>query len=170
MDEKDLVKRARSGDKNAFAQLYMNYRDRLYRYAYFKLGDESDAQDAVSDCIVEAYSSIGSLRNERAFSAWIFRILYRRCSALIKEQIARKDCEDIDDTDLSSDSTNFRAAELKEALSRLSDEDRDIVLLSTVSGYNSREIGRLLGMNSATVRSRLSRSLKKMREFWGEEI
>ena len=170
MDERDFVKRARHGDKNAFAKLYMMYRDRLYRYAYFKLGDEEDARDAVSDCVVEAFSSIGSLRNEKAFCAWLFRILYRRCSALIKEQIAGKEREDIDNIDISSDTAEFRSAELKEALARLSEEDRDIVLLATVSGYSSREIGQMLGMKPATVRSRLSRSLQKMRDFWGEEI
>ena len=54
MDEKLLARQASAGDKEAFAALYMRYRDDLYRYAYFRLGNEEDVRDAVSACIVEA--------------------------------------------------------------------------------------------------------------------
>ena len=47
MDEKELVIRAKSGDKEAFAALYGLYSDRLYRYAFYRLQNESDAEDAV---------------------------------------------------------------------------------------------------------------------------
>ena len=73
--ENDLVKRAKSGDKDAFAKLYTAYKDKLYRYAYFKLGDPDDALDAVSECITQAYWGISSLKSEKAFSGWIFKIL-----------------------------------------------------------------------------------------------
>ena len=56
----NLIARARAGDKQAFAQLYLQHKDSLYRYAYFKLGNAQDAQDAVSDCIVEAYAGIST--------------------------------------------------------------------------------------------------------------
>ena len=63
MDEKVLAKKAKSGDKEAFAKLYTLYKDRLYRYAYFKLGSEQDALDAVSDCICEAFKYIKTLKS-----------------------------------------------------------------------------------------------------------
>ena len=160
MDEKALTKKAKSGDRESFAELYTLYRDRLYRYAVFKVGDQL-AADAVSECITRAWSSIGSLRDSSAFQGWIFRILYRVCADQIREQIARREISNIDDAVIPY-SEGFEHLELAEALSLLSAEERDIVLLSAVSGFNSREIGKLLG---ATVRSKLSRSLKKMREF-----
>ncbi len=163
MDEKALIKKAKSGDRESFAELYTLYRDRLYRYAVFKVGDQL-AADAVSECITRAWSSIGSLRDSSAFQGWIFRILYHVCADQIREQIARREISDIDDTVIPY-SEGFEHLELAEALSLLSAEERDIVLLSAVSGFNSREIGRLLGLRAATVRSKLSRSLKKMREF-----
>lgn len=163
MDEKMLIKKSKQGDKDSFGELYMLYRDRLYRYAVFKLGEKS-APDVVSECIVQAWSSIKSLRSENAFDAWIFRILHRCCSAQIKEDIKQRESVSIDDAVIPY-TENFKAVELSEALSLLDETDKDIVLLSAVSGFNSKEIGRLLGLRPATVRSKLSRSLKKMRDF-----
>lgn len=166
MDERILVKRAVLGERGAFAQLYTRYRDRLYRYAYFKLGNESDAQDAVSDCVVKAFENIKSLRSEKAFPAWIFKILYRTCAGILSRRSTEQEREDIITLADGEDSSSQQLApELKEALDLLKTEDRDIVLLSVIAGYNSREIAKITGMKQSTVRSRLSRSLAKMREF-----
>lgn len=168
MSADNLIQRAVQGDKQAFASLYTRYRDRLYRYAYFKLGSESDAQDAVADCVVSAYQGIASLKSETAFDAWIFRILYRSCARQISLRAGERQNQSLDGQENSLRyEQSFEAAELREALDSLSDLDRDIVLLSAVAGYNSREIGKLTGLKPSTVRSRLSRSLAKLKEFLG---
>ena len=166
MDEYSLVQRAVNGDKEAFASLYIRYKDSLYRYAYFKLGSDPDAQDAVSACITEAYRSIRSLRCEKTFQAWIFKILYRSCCAYVKlqsEQNARADIAELER--ISAEDSRLTSVELREALDSLEPTDRDIVLLSAVAGYSSGEIASITGMKAGTVRSRLSRSLKKLRAF-----
>lgn len=166
MDEKLLVQKASGGDKEAFAALYMRYRDDLYRYAYFRLGNEEDARDAVSACIVEAYEGIYALRNAAAFRPWIFRILYRCCCRLMTEQNrSRNNLVDIDELrDLPAEN-NSVSPEVKEAFGVLNTCDRDIVLLSVIGGYNSREIAAMIGLNPSTVRSRLKRALAKMKQF-----
>ena len=115
----------------------------------------------MSDCVVEAYLGIAALKSEKAFSAWIFQILHRCCCAILSRP---KDMALEDDGSLVHHDSHL-APELKEALAILSDEDRDIVLLHVVAGYKTREIATLLALNHATVRSRLSRALAKMREF-----
>lgn len=166
MSGDNVIQMAVNGDKIAFAKLYSRYKDRLYRYAYFKLGNDTDAQDAVADCIVCAYQSIGILKNDKAFDAWIFKILYRSCCAIIKRQIELKNTGNLDDREnLTFEEPGFESVELKDALKELNETDRDIVLLSAVAGFNSREIGRLLGLKPNTVRSRLSRALAKMKAF-----
>jgi RNA polymerase sigma-70 factor (ECF subfamily) len=165
MSRTDLVKRAKNGDSKAFAQLYVIHKDSLYRYAYFKLGNQTDAQDAVSECVVEAYAGIGLLKNEKAFSSWLFKILYRQCCAIIKRNTVRREEVSLDDCAGLSKEDNLLAPELHEALAQLSDEDRDIVLLSVVAGYKTREIAGILSLNHSTVRSRLSRALAKMKNF-----
>ncbi len=164
MEEKVLAKKAKSGDKEAFAELYTLYKDKLYRYAYFKLRSDSDAEDAVSECICEAFKYIHTLKNPEAFRAWIFQILYRCCIRVIKEQAAQREREELDDK-TASFTEDFGKVELFDALSVLSEEEKDIVLLSAVAGYNSKEISKILGLKPTTARSKLSRSLAKMREI-----
>ena len=96
MDELDLIIRAKSGDADAFCRLYDLYRSRLYRYAFYRLGNESDAEDAVSECVLAAWRQIGSLRDEQAFPAWIFRILSGLCARLIRQQIVRREQVSLD--------------------------------------------------------------------------
>ena len=165
MDEKILVKSAVAGDKNAFAELYMRYRDDLYRYAYFRLGNDEDAHDAVSSCITAAYEGIYSLRAAGAFKSWIFKILYYACTRLIAQQSEQRSRGDVGELDRLPAEETVLSPELKEAFSVLSSQDRDIVLLSVVAGYNSREIASMTGLKANTVRSRLSRALAKMKEF-----
>lgn len=164
MDEKVLVKQAVTGDKSAFAALYTRYKDELYRYAYFRLGNEEDARDAVSSCIVSAYEGIYALRAEGAFRSWIFRILYYACVKLIAEQSERAARADVAELDRVEAADTGLSPEITEALDILSPEDKDIVLLSVIAGYNSREISSMTGIKAATVRSRLSRALAKMKD------
>lgn len=163
--DNDLVKRARNGDKTAFAKLYISYKDKLYRYAYFKLGNTHDAMDAVSNCITQAYLSIYSLKSEKAFSAWIFKILYRECCTILSKKAVDSQIQDIDGLNIESPQGVELAPELKEALSILYDDEKDIVLLSVIAGYNSKELGSMLGIKASTVRSKLSRALAKMRKY-----
>ena len=167
MNEK-LVQEAIAGSKEAFCSLYGEYKDRLYRYALYRLGDPADAEDAVSECVLAAWQRIGSLRSADAFGSWIFRILSNCCASHIKEIISRR--ENLEK--IYSESSSGKASappslsvELNEALGQLSDEERNIVLLSIVGGLSSPEISSLTGLTAGSVRSKLSRSLAKMREF-----
>ena len=166
MDER-LINEAIAGSKEAFCSLYGEYKDRLYRYALYRLGDPTEAEDAVSDCVLAAWKGIGSLRSGKAFGSWIFRILSNCCASRIREMIGtRENLERIHDEGTGSVSVPPSVSvELAEALSQLSEEERDIVLLSIIGGFNSTEISSLTGLTSGSVRSKLSRSLTKMREF-----
>lgn len=165
MDEKNLALKAAQGDKESFAALHMLYKDDLYRYAYFKLGNAEDARDAVSSCIVAAFEGIYGLKSASSFKPWIFRILYRCCLSKITEQRAQIARADVSELDKLPAQSGEISVELKEAFDILSLQDRDIVLLSAVAGYNSREISAVTGLKPSTVRSRLSRALAKMKEF-----
>ena len=166
MDEK-LINQAIAGSKEAFCSLYGIYKDRLYRYALYRLGDPTEAEDAVSDCVLAAWQGISGLRNEKAFGSWIFRILSNCCAVRIKEMIGtRENLERIYDSVTGSTSAPpSLSIELAEALSQLREEERDVVLLSIIGGLNSVEIASMTGMAPGSVRSKLSRSLAKMREF-----
>ena len=118
----------------------------------------------MSGCVTEAYAGITLLKTEKAFSAWLFRILYRECCAVIRKK-ARLQFAEIDENRCIVPDSTYLRSELSEALDSLATEDRDIVLLSVLAGCNSNEIAAMFRMKPATVRSRLSRALAKMRDF-----
>ena len=169
MDEK-LVNEAIAGSKEAFCTLYGQYKDKLYRYALYRLGDPDDAEDAVSECVLAAWKSVGSLRSAGAFGSWIFRILSNCCAAHIRSLITARDNLERVYNEGPGSAGNVTvpaslSAELAEALSQLKDDERDVVLLSVIGGLNSSEVAALTGLSPGGVRSKLSRSMAKMREF-----
>lgn len=171
MEEKQLALNAKGGDKEAFCKLYSLYKDRLYRYALYRLGNREDAEDAVSDCVLSAFKQIEKLKKPEAFSSWIFTILRFSCNAVIERRNKTGNALDIDDAKSligTSDETMTENAELQQALNILKDDEREIVLMSVVTGLSSKEIAKIHGLTSGAVRSKLSRSLKKMREFLGD--
>ncbi len=166
MDEK-LINEAIDGSKEAFCSLYGKYKDKLYRYALYRLNDPTEAEDAVSECVLAAWQSIGSLRSEKAFGSWIFRILSNCCASKIKEMIStRENLERIYNAGPGNITVPpSLSTELAEALAQLGDDERDIVLLSIIGGLSSTEIASMTDLAPGSVRSKLSRSLAKMREF-----
>ena len=164
VNEKELVLKAKNGDIDAFCSLYSEIKEKLYRYAYYKLGNSHDAQDAVSDCVVSAFEQISNLRKPEYFNSWIFKILSNKCSYYIKHQIFQKENKNIDEVKtLQVEDKHY--SEVYEALEKLNSAERELVLLSVVAGFNSKEIAKVIGLTPGGVRSKISRSLKKMREF-----
>ncbi len=106
MNELELVNKAISGDRDAFCDLYDLYRVRLYRYAYYRLRDRDDAEDAVSSCVLSAWQQIGKLKSPGAFAAWLFRIMRGSCAAAVKDQIARKGTVSLDTSDRTDSDTD----------------------------------------------------------------
>ena len=162
MNESELVKASIDGDRDAFCDLYDLYRVRLYRYAYYRLSDKEDAEDAVSSCVLSAWEQIGRLRDPEAFPAWIFRIMRGSCVKLIKDQINRKKAVSVEP---GTSQDLEMSAILMEALDTLDEETREMVLLSAVGGLTSKEIGEMYEMPQGTVRSKLSRSYAAMRKL-----
>ena len=167
-----LATEAKNGDMDAFSRLYSAvYRD-MYRYAFYYLGNRPDAEDAVMQTVCEALASIAGLREEQAFKGWVFTILSRVCKRSIRAKSlagSTVDWEELPDLAAPEDRALGEALELRQRLAALSFEERSIVLLSAVAGYNSAEIGAMLKKPAGTVRSRLSRALAKLRNQMPED-
>ena len=171
-----LAKRARDGDARAFGELYSKFSGEMYRYALYSLGSVESAQDAVQDAALEAWKSINRLRNEEAAKAWFFRILSHCCKHILREKYSADTasldfCAEIPSE--GSDDRVLLGLDLLRLINKLTQEEKDIVLLSAVCGCNSKEIAKITALPAATVRSKLSRSLKKLRselEKGGNEI
>ena len=163
-----LAAEAKNGSMDAFSRLYSAvYRD-MYRYAFYCLGNRQDAEDAVMQTVCEAMTGIARLREPEAFKGWIFTILSRMCK---RQQRAKSlapstvDWEELPELAAPGDSALGEALELRQQLFTLSFEERNIVLLSAVAGYNSSQISTMLKKPAGTVRSQLSRALAKLRHI-----
>ena len=137
-----LIQRARRGDVKAFSGLYARIYKELYRFALYTMKHPQDAEDAVSEAVIAAYENIHKLKKEESFRSWIFTILANQCRRKLKNV--------------------QRTEELPEGLAA---EERVIVACSVLEGYASAEIGRMLGMNPATVRSRKARAMDRLRRI-----
>ena len=95
MTQAERVRQAQAGDVDAFCALYTAYQQKLFHYAYYKLGNVQDAEDVVQDCMLTAFEQLGMLKKPEAFGSWLFSILYHGCAGAIKEQITRRNHSDI---------------------------------------------------------------------------
>lgn len=171
----ELVTQAKNGSAEAFGELYELYYKEMYCYACYVTGSELLAQDAVSDAVLSAFRQIKSLKNEKAFKGWIFKILCAACKRYYTENQKTKALVYLDDenggfTEPASFESVELSVELRRALDGLSAEEKEIVLLSVLGNYRSHEIADILGIPPSTVRSKLKRSLKKLRNMLDGEI
>ena len=167
----DKVEAARSGDKDCFAQVYESISSDLYKVALYTLGNSHDAEDVVSETFIEAYRGITNLRDVGSFKPWMMKILSVRCKRKVSEYVKHKNTFDIenfmaslsDEADLSSDVSE--QVTVIGAMSRLSSKERQIIALSVLQGYTTKEIAVILGSPQGTVSSKLHRSLAKLRKM-----
>lgn len=167
-----LVKAARRGDAQAFAELYEEVYEDMYRFALYTLKHTQDAEDMVSETVAAAYASIRKLRCEEAFKGWIFRILSNKCNEKLREYARRTaSLEERGACRPEEVSGLFTAAPqrdmeehilVRKLFFELEEEERLIIAMHVFGGYKSREIAEILQMNENTVRSKESRGLKKM--------
>ncbi|MBO4997495.1 MAG: RNA polymerase sigma factor [Lachnospira sp.] len=174
---KELVRLAKHRDAHAFSLLYEMVYEDLYRMALYTLGNVHDAEDVVSDTVLDAYAGIGSLRDEMAFRRWIFKILSNKCKRKLKEYIGRREHEqqlyDEKDEGISlEERLPNEQDDMKQVLDRdeigrafrvLSKEERLIVTMVVYGGYDSREVSKILHKNRNTVRSKYKRALDKLK-------
>lgn len=178
----NVVSRAIDGDCDAFISLYETMYKNLYRSAFLSLGRKEDAEDAVSDTVVDAWNEIGSLRDPKAFRSWIYRILYVKCqrkrayymtepSELLPEgesgnlyirEEGSGAFKSVRNAALSEELSDV-GSDVIEALFSLTPEDREIIVLHVICGFKSREIAKITGLKASSVRSREVRVLQKLR-------
>ena len=162
----NLVSSAKNGSAEAFGELYEIYSKDMFRFAYYYTGSAAVAEDCVSECVCSAFQKIGALKKSSSFKSWLFKILHNCCNRALREKIlAKGNVEYSSLIDLSLDDDIGEKLSLRQALAALSDEDREIVILHYCHGYTSKEIGEILDMKDATVRSKIMRSGEKMRKF-----
>ncbi len=144
-------------------------RDRLYRIAWSWCHDSHQADDLVQETLARALARIDSLREEGRLQVWLTQIL----ANLYRDQFRRAapetglDSDDLpghDDPEQAANRTQL-IARTREAIERLSDEQRQVLTLIDVAGFSYADTAIVLDVPVGTVMSRLSRARRRMREI-----
>lgn len=165
-EEKErLVKNAINGDKEAFTELYAQIYVEMFKFACFMIGNSHEAEDAVSDTVMDMYLGIHKLRKPDKFKSWSFAILANKCRRKIR--MMKNKAVSYDDGLLEvfegEKTDRDESVDVRTAFMELSGEERLIISYYVFAGYNSEEIGKKLHMNRNTVRTKISRAMAKMR-------
>jgi RNA polymerase sigma-70 factor (ECF subfamily) len=158
--DRELLLRARAGDREAFELIVLAKGEPAFRTAMAILGNEADARDATQETFIAAWRGLAGLREPERFEAWLGRILINSCRMALRHRGRVHEVELADsppDSPPPSDSSDFDSA-----FDRLSVDQRALLVLHHVHGYDVREIGRWLGIPSGTVKWRLSRARRAL--------
>ena len=153
-------------DKEEFAARTEAVRQRLYRTAYLYLGSEADALEAVDEAVYQALRALKKLREPEHFETWLTRILLNECHRELRrrKRVAGEDA--LPDT---AGPDAYDALPLKEAVRRLPEELRAVVILRFFTGYTQAETAAALDIPQGTVATRQRRALALLRLELGEE-
>ena len=165
---RDLVIRARDGDRDAFTALVTRSVGRLTAVARMILRDEYAAQDAVQDACIEAWRSLPGLREPAAFEGWLRRLLVRACFRTTRRS---KRVRSVEIRLTPADEPAVAGAELhldlhdqlERGLARLSAEQRAVVVLVHYLDLPLADAAKAMGIPLGTTKSRLSRATRALR-------
>ncbi|QPC47871.1 RNA polymerase sigma factor [Mangrovibacillus cuniculi] len=167
MSNNHLVRRAQSGDGEAFIDLIRQYELTLYRTAKRLNISDDDIADLLQETIVTAFEKISSLKEPQFFNTWICRILLNNCYRFMKKnkQVVALDVETLN----SLGYQDTLSMELDDALSSLDSMYRIVLTLYYVNELTTKEISELLQESEGTIKSRISRAKKKLKNNYYAE-
>jgi RNA polymerase sigma-70 factor, ECF subfamily len=168
MTEHRLIERAVEGDPLAVRTLYERYAPRVYAVVRRMAGDDDQAQDWAQEAWIRAFRALPSFRGESRFSTWIHRIAVNAALQALRKSGTRERREGEMPEEVAVGPRNrdvLLENRLEEALDRVPEGMRKVLILHDVEGYTHDEIGELMGINPGTSKSQLFKGRAKMREL-----
>lgn len=172
--DKELVRRVKKGDKQAFDLLFLRYQHKILNLVSRYLRDPEDVQDVTQEAFIKAFRALPRFRGDSAFYTWLYRIAINTAKNHIVSRSRRppgtdvdvEDAEFMDGTDALKDSESPESAlardELKaaidQAIQELPDDLRSAVTLREFDGLSYEQIAEIMDCPVGTVRSRIFRA------------
>lgn len=182
-----LIEQSRNGNVDAFEELIKDYKKSAYNIALRYLRNVEDAEDASQEALIKVYKSIHNFNMQSTFKSWLYRIVLNTCIDFKRKKTinAVSIDEDIDlggnnelhreiaDNSGNPDALvekNFNSKLVKEAVNKLDDDYKAIIILRDIQGFSYSEISDILSCNLGTVKSRLNRARKNLKEILENEF
>ena len=169
----ELVARCKLGERKAQYELYKHYSKSMFNVCMRILNHQGEAEDALQDAFVDAFSNLHQFQGSATFGAWLKQIVVNRA---INHVRARKiKWVDMDGSEIHLPDTNvggaleedlnFEVDRVRGAMAKLADGYRVVLSLYLFEGYDHEEIGEVLGINETTSRSQYLRGKRKLLEL-----
>lgn len=160
-DEEKLVQRAKQGDEEAFAQLYEDYFDKIYRYVTLKIGDKMEAEDITQQVFLKAIRSISSFKWRGVpFSAWLFRIAHNQVVDYFRKHkkkttVALEESMILTDDDDPQDMLDRKldGERLVLATRKLTAAQQEVISLRFAAEMSIAEVARAMGRTEGAVKA-----------------
>jgi RNA polymerase sigma-70 factor (ECF subfamily) len=159
-DEESLVQRAKQRDQEAFARLYEEHFDRIYRYVVLRIGDKMEAEDVTQQVFLKALQSISSFKWKGVpFAAWLFRIAHNQVVDYLRKK-GKRTAVPLDESLVSGDSNPQQMAErsldieqLILATGRLTEAQREVISLRFAGGLPIAQVAKIMGKSQGAVKA-----------------
>jgi RNA polymerase sigma-70 factor, ECF subfamily len=175
-EESRLVRRAKSGDPEAFAQLYDAYVERVYRYIFFRVSDDTAVEDLVSQAFLKAWQNLDRYKmGASPFIAWLYTIAknlvidhYRAQKELVPLENVAALPADMDGPDEEAQ-TRLDLQAMREALQLLSEDQQQALILKYIVELPNEHIARLMNKQEGTIRGLQMRALQNLAKHMEEK-
>jgi RNA polymerase sigma-70 factor, ECF subfamily len=169
-DEASLIRQARRGSADAIEALVRRHWDSAHRAAFLIVHDAGAAEDIAQEAMLAAVRSIDAFDRRRPFRPWLHRIVVNRSLDWLRARARRPEVSvevagSVGAAAAESAPPDSLSDELMRALGALDPDERALIVMRHVLGYRSSELGRMLDLPAATVRTRLARALKRLRDL-----
>lgn len=169
-EEKRLLKKAQNGDKDAFAELYREHVQAIFRYVYNRVSDRQLAEDLTGDIFTRALQGLSSYQDQgKPLLAWLYRIAHARVVDHYRRVDRRPDESDVDAVPISvtpdMDERLLRqqaARALRDAITYLTDEQQQVIVLRFIEGYRIEEVATVMGKKSNAIKALQHRALRSL--------
>lgn len=161
-----LVAAAKTGNRKSFDLLAERWQCKLVAHAWRLTGDVESARDAAQAAWVEIIRGLARLQDERAFPAWAYRIVSRRCARQIDSEVRRRALADALEAEPPQEEQDEYAdggGRLRSAISRLPPEQRAAIGLYYLEEMSVAEVAVALAVPAGTVKTRLMHARRKLR-------
>jgi RNA polymerase sigma-70 factor (ECF subfamily) len=164
VEDRDLIAKARRGDVEAYNLLVSRWERRVYSYLVRLVNHREDAMDLSQDVFLKAYQNLGKLDDPARFSSWLFRIAHNEAFSLLRR---RRPEGELGEACYQDRGPALLPVEMslavESALRRLSEDQREAVLLKIYQGFKFEEMAEVLGCPVSTVKSRLYSALEALK-------
>ncbi|MDO9575692.1 MAG: sigma-70 family RNA polymerase sigma factor [bacterium] len=172
-NEADLISSALEGDEDAYRGLLDIYKGRIFSFVYRIVRNYDDAEDITFGTFIRCFKSLSSFDRLRSFSTWLFSIAHNLTADFLRKN--KQEYELLDERLPGKDDLvkeyeeNEQLMRIEEALVNLPLIDREIVIFFYKEGKSYKEIGEILNIPVTTIKTRLHRGRKKLRDLVREK-